>query len=90
MEQESTENGMELHKKYTFKKIVEINSYLSEIREEYSEESAENRRCAADYQYYQEIASNMFNDALLSQGQKKKFQDDYWPSGVLSLAVDPL
>lgn len=44
---------------------------------------------AADFQYHEDIASEEFNLALSNAGQDGLGRS-YWPTGVMSLAIEPL
>lgn len=86
---ESTEDGTQKFLKFPFSILVEKDDELSALRREYALNSRSERRMAADYEYHSEVAGEIFNNALL-KSEKDPFGKPYWPSGILSLAIDPL
>lgn len=85
----SKSDGNKTFKKLPFSTLVKKDKELSNIRREYASKSKSERRKAADWEYHSEIANGFFNDALPKTG-KEGFGRSYWPSGVISLAIDPL
>jgi len=85
----SKSDGNNKFQKLPFLTIVKKDKELSNIRREYASKSKFERRKAADWEYHSEIANGFFNDALAKTG-KEGFGRSYWPSGVISLAIDPL
>ena len=71
-----------------FSILVKKDKELSSIRREYASKSKSERRAAADWEYHSEIAGGIFSDAMASVG-KEGLGRSYWPSGVISLAIDP-
>ena len=72
-----------------FSTLVKENNYLAALRREYASKPASKRRMAAYWEYYAQIADEMFNNALALSG-KEGLGKSSWPSGVVSLAIDPL
>ena len=71
-----------------FSILVNRDKDLSGIRREYASRSKSERRAAADWEYHSEIAGGIFNDTMAMAG-KEGFRRSYWPSGIVSLAIDP-
>ncbi len=89
MTRKQKEDGTSKFRKFPFSVLIKKDKDLSEMRHEYSLESKSERRMAADYEYHSEIAAEIFNDAL-PNADKDVFGKPYWPSGIISLAIDPL
>ncbi len=85
----SKSDGNKKFQKLPFSTLVKKDKKLSNIRREYASKSKSERRKATDWEYHSEIANGFFNDALAKTG-KEGFGRSYWPSGVISLAIDPL
>ena len=73
---------------HSFQECVKQVKSLAELRAEYANQPADERRKAADWEYHSSIAGRMFNDALARAGQPS-FGEQHWPEGVLALAIDP-
>ena len=73
---------------HSFRECVEQVESLAELRAEYASQPAEERRKAAEWEYDSSIAARLFDDALARAGQAG-LAEDYWPEGVLALAIDP-
>jgi len=71
-----------------FSVLVKKDKDLSSIRREYASRSKSEKRAAADWEYHSEIAGGIFNDAMARAG-KDGLRRSYWPSGLVSLAIDP-
>ena len=76
-------------KEHSFRECIESDPDLAAMRDEYARKPAGERRMAADWEYHSAIAGGMFNDALAMAGQPA-FAQNYWPEGILALAIDPL
>lgn len=85
----SKSDGYKKFQKIPFSTLVKKDKELSGIRREYSLKSKSERRARADWVYHSEIANDLFNDALARIG-REGFGRSYWPSGIVSLAIDPL
>lgn len=85
----SMNDGAELFRSMPFSILVKHNSELAKVRREYSSSSAEERRKAADWAYYSQMTTELFNRSLALSGQDGLGEPD-WPSGFVALAIDPL
>ncbi len=73
---------------HSFRECVEQVESLAELRAEYADKPADERRMAADWEYHSSVAGRLFDDALAQAGQPG-FGEPHWPEGVLALAIDP-
>jgi tetratricopeptide (TPR) repeat protein len=71
-----------------FSKLVKRDRRLAELRREYAQCSAEERREAAEWAYDESIANRLFNRGLALAGQEAPAQEP-WPEGIAALAIDP-
>lgn len=85
----SKSDGNKKFQKLPFSTLVKKDKELLAIRREYALKSKSERRAAAEWEYYSEMATSLFNDALAKIG-KEGFGKSYWPAGVISLTIDPL
>ncbi|MDQ7783012.1 MAG: tetratricopeptide repeat protein [Desulfomonilaceae bacterium] len=77
-------------KKYqAFSTAMTNDSYLKSLRQKYADVPADERRMAAQWEYDEEAASDMFKMFLAIVGDEP-WKRDNRPAGFLSLAIDPL
>jgi tetratricopeptide (TPR) repeat protein len=77
-------------KKYqSFSTAMTNDSYLKSLRQKYADVPADERRMAAQWEYDEEMASDLFNVFLVVLGDEP-WKNDKRPAGFLSLAIDPL
>ena len=88
MKKEKEDDGRVKFKKHSFSFLVEKDEGLASLRKEYALKPADERRMAADWEYNACIASDLFQTALARAG-REGLESEYWPPGVLALAVDP-
>jgi tetratricopeptide (TPR) repeat protein len=72
-------------KEVPFSRLIREVDEPSELRSEYADRPAEERRLAADLQYHSSIAQHLFDEAIgrnIEEIQK-------WPSEILALVIDP-
>lgn len=74
------------HQKVPFSRLIKESEELVQLRHTYAQESAEERRAAADLEYHSAIASRMFTATV---GWPSP-QDAPWAGEVVALAIDPL
>jgi len=74
MEPKSTDDGMTKFENVSFSVLVK---------------PAQERRMAADWEYYSRMASEIFNDSMALAGEEG-LGKSFWPSGVVAIAIDPL
>lgn len=82
-------DGNEKFQKLPFSILVKKDKQLSDIRREYALKSKSKRRNAAVWEYQSDAANDLLNNALAKIG-REGLGTSYWPSGVVSLAIDPL
>lgn len=68
--------------------LIKQDPRLANLRREYADRSADERRGAAEWAYDESIAHRLFNRALALAGQKCLIQET-WPDGIAALAIDP-
>ena len=71
-----------------FSRLIKRDRRLAELRLEYADRPAEERREAAEWAYDESIASRLFNRALALAGRDSPVQEP-WPDGIAALAIDP-
>ena len=71
-----------------FAELTSPGGELPALRAEYAQQSAKERRSAADWAYHESIAGYLFGDALARVGQENPFPP-HWPAGFVALAIDP-
>ena len=70
-----------------FSQLIKESKYLVELRNEYAEKSAEQRRKAADYKYHSAIASDIF---YMTIGEEEESDEEkIGHAEILALAIDP-
>ena len=89
METKSPDDGMTKFENLPFSVLVKEDRDLAFLRRDYASKPARERRMAADWEYYSEMAGGMFNNALARAGQEG-LGKSFWPSGIVALAIDPL
>ena len=89
MKRKSENNGMNTVKKTSFSALVRNGGELAELRRDYASRSAKERRNAADWEYHSQMATEIFNGAVLQSG-KEGLGESSWPAGYVALAMDPL
>jgi len=75
-------------RRHSFLELIATNPELASLRREYAAKPPEERRMAADWDYNEAIAVEMFDEGLARAGLRKKATPK-WPPGVTALAVDP-
>ena len=75
-------------KEVPFSELIERDQRLAKLRREHANETAEERRAAADWAYHATSASHLFNQLLSLAGQESPFPEQ-WPDGIAALAIDP-
>ena len=88
MKKESADDGRAKFSQHSFSFLVEKDDGLSSLRKQYALKPANERRMAADWEYNSSMASDLFESALARAGQEG-LGSEYWPSGVIALAIDP-
>ncbi len=88
MKKESPDNGRAEFSQHSFSFLVEKDEGLASLREQYAIEPANERRIAAAMEYNSGVASDLFQTALARAGQEG-LEPEYWPPGVVALAIDP-
>ncbi len=68
---------------------MEKDSYLKSLRQEHADVTPHERKMAAQWEYDEEMAADLFNFALMAIGERPD-QKPKRPAGFLSLAIDPL
>lgn len=71
-----------------FSELIKRDRRLAELRQEYADGTAEERREAAEWAYDESIADRLFNQAIIAVGQESLIQES-WPDGIAALAIDP-
>lgn len=71
-----------------FSELIKRDRRLAELRREYAQGTAEERRGAAEWAYDESIANHLFNRGLAMAGQESTVQEP-WPEGITALAIDP-
>ncbi len=72
-------------KKLPFSRLIKESAKLAQLRREYASKSKKERKLAADFQYHDTIATQMFNKAMRIHEKPAP-----WPGEVIALAIDPL
>ncbi len=88
MKEDRADSGRMKFKQHSFSCLVANDDDLAFLRERYAPEAASERRLAADLEYNSAAASDLFQSALARAGQEG-LEAEYWPAGVLALAIDP-
>jgi tetratricopeptide (TPR) repeat protein len=70
-----------------FSELIKRDRRLAELRGEYADGTAEERRNAAEWAYDESIANRLFNQGLALAGQESPVQEP-WPDGIAALAID--
>jgi len=73
----------------SFNVSITRDSDLKSLRMEFAHVASESRRMAAQWEYDSDVASDLFNMALLESGAETMTKPK-WPPGFLALAIDPL
>ncbi len=79
---------MKKRKYKSFSEAVDRDSGLKSLRKKYARATPEKRRKAAEFEYNESMASDMFNMVLALTGSKPMGQPK-WPAGFEALAIDP-
>jgi tetratricopeptide (TPR) repeat protein len=88
MTQRSRQQKAVSFRELPFSKLIKRDGRLAELRREYVDGTAEERREAAEWAYDESIATRLFNRGLALAGQESPFQEP-WPDGIAALAIDP-
>jgi Flp pilus assembly protein TadD len=75
-------------KQNSFSYLVDEDDDLACLRKRYASKPPDERRMAADFEYHSAMASDLFQSVLARAGQEG-LESEYWPPGVLALAIDP-
>lgn len=73
----------------SFSLSMETDSYLQSLRRQYADASPHERRMAAQWEYDEEFAADLFDVALMAMGERP-WQRPVRPAGFVSLAIDSL
>jgi tetratricopeptide (TPR) repeat protein len=71
-----------------FAELIKRDRRLADLRREYVDGTAEERRNAAEWAYDESIANRLFNQDLALARQDSPVQEP-WPDGIAALAIDP-